>query len=220
MRDHVMNNILNMITPFTREKIHQLTLYHFRLLNKHESNFITLLDIFTKEDNISKVNQLTFETQLKSLEFLHTHNLINNDKITPLGLAVILSHKLHISIFSIFILSKLYYCQMTIKKDMFFPNPVLEQWFESFPSLSRIRRNVYDMKQKGILDSNLRYRLTRINLYKLDELRKYDKYLKAINQYVGDVSIKIDNLISADPHVTSFRNKNLEMFAKTTMNFV
>ena len=214
MKDHVRDNILNMITPFTREKIHQLTLYHFRLLDKHESNFLTLLDIFTKEDNISKVNRLTFETlpNLKSLEFLQRHDLMNDNKITPLGLTVVLSHKLHISIFSVFILSQLYHYQMLIKKNMVYPYLTLEQWFESFPSVSTVCRNVYDMKQKGILDNNLRYRLARINIDKLDDLKRYDKYLQQISQYVNDVSIKIDNLISSDPQVINHRNKNSKLF--------
>ena len=113
----------------------------------------------------------------------------------------------------------MYNIQATVRKDFFIPYPMLEQRFESFPSVNIIRKNISDMKQKGILNNNLRYRLAGINLDKLDELRKYDKYLQVISQYVDDVSIKIDNLISADTHVISFRNKNLEMYAKTGMNF-
>jgi len=85
-----------------------------------------------------------------------TRNLITKGhKITTLGITVVLSHKLSISIFSVFILSRLYNTQMTIRDDMVFPHPILEQWFESFPSVNNIRRNIYDMKQKGILDNNL-----------------------------------------------------------------
>jgi len=216
-------NIRDMITPFTSEKINQLTLSNFRLCDNIGNNFTILMDIFSnKEYGISNYNRLKFEikSKRKSLEFLINRNLITKDhKITTLGIVVILSHKLDISIFSVFILSKLYNAQMTIRKDMFIPYPILEQWFESFPPVNHIRINISDMTQKGILDNNLRYRLAGINITKLDELRKYDKYLKAINQYVDDVSIKIDKLISADPQVINHRNKNLELFAKSGMNF-
>lgn len=204
------------LISLTKQKIKELTLCHFRLLDNTESNFVVLSDIFTKEESISKCKRLTFETQPKTkcLEFLQRHNLItDNYRITALGFVVILSHKLGISVFSIFILSKLYNAQITIKNDMFFPYPILDQWFESFPSVNHIRNNISNMKQKQILDNNLRYRLARINLDKLNDLKKYDKYLKIISQYVDDVSIKIDNLISADPQVIKHREKNSKLFA-------
>ncbi len=208
------------ITSSTKQKINQLTLHHFRLLDKPESNFVILSNIFTKKDHVSNFNRLKFETQLKSksLEFLQRYNLINNDKITTLGLVVILSHKLGISIFSVFILSRLYYCQITTNNDMVFPYPTLERWFESFPSVDHIRINISDMKQKRILDNNLRYRLTRINIHTLNELKKYDKHLKVISQYVDDTSEKIDDLISTDPLVIKQRSQNLKLLAR--MNFV
>ncbi len=209
------------ITSSTRKKINQLTLYNFRLLNKTESNFITLMNIFTKEVSVSKCNRLHFETLSKRecLEFLIERNLITqNHKLTTLGLVVILSHKLDISIFSIFILSRLYYCQITTNNDMFFPYPTLERWFESFPSVDHIRNNINDMKQKRILDNDLRYRLARININTLNELKRYDKHLKVISQYVDYTSEKIDNLISADQLVIKQRTQNLKLF--TGMNFV
>ena len=100
---------------------------------------------------------------------------------------------------------------------MVFPYPILVQWFESFPSVSHIRKNINDMKQKRILDNNLRYRLTRINNDKLNYLKKYDKHLKAISQYVDYTSEKIDNLISADSLVIKQRSQNLKLLAG--MNF-
>jgi len=139
------------ITSSTRKKINQLTLYYFRLLNKRESGFAILYNIFTKEDHISDNNWLLFENHIKRnrLKLLVKRNLITNDyKITTLGITVILSHKLHLSIFSVFILSKLYNAQITIRNDMVFPYPILEQWFESFPSIHHIRINLFDMRQK------------------------------------------------------------------------
>jgi len=154
----------------------------------------------------------------KDLKFLINKNLITKDyKITSLGLIVILSHKLNISIFSVFILSRLYYLQTTIRNDIFFPQPTLERIFESFPSVNHIRNNICDMKQKRIFDNNLRYRLIRINNNKLNELGKYDKYLQQISQYVDDVSEKIDDLISADTLVIKQRTQNLKLLAG--MNF-
>jgi len=216
MKDHVRDNILNIITSSTRKKINQLTLFHFKFMTKTGDRFLTLIDIFTKEDDSLNYNRLKFRLWPKrnSLEFLIDKNLItSNYKITTLGIVVILSHKLGISIFSVFILSRLYYCQITTSNDMFFPYPTLERWFESFPSVNHIRINISDMKQKRILDNNLRYRLARINIDKLNELGKYNKYLKAISQYVDDTSEKIDDLISADPLVISNRTKNLKLFA-------
>jgi len=209
------------LIPSTRQKINQLTLFHGRLCYNIGNNFVILMDIFSnKEYGISNHNRLGFEinSKRKCLEFLIERNLITKDhKITTLGLTVILSHKLCISIFSVFILSRLYNAQMTIRNDMVFPYPILVQWFESFPSVSHIRKNINDMKQKQILDNNLRYRLTRINSDKLNELKKYDKYLKAISQYVDDTSEKIDELISADPLVIKQRTQNLKLLS--VMNF-
>jgi len=209
------------LMPSTRQKINQLTLFHGRLCHDIGNNFAILIDIFSnKEYKISNHNRLGFEikSKRKSLEFLIERNLITQDhKLTTLGLVVILSHKLEISVFSVFILSRLYNAQMTIRNDMVFPYPILVQWFESFPSVNHIRKNINDMKQKQILDSNLRYRLTRINSDKLNYLKKYDKHLKAISQYVDDVSEEIDNLISADPLVIKQRTQNLKLLAR--MNF-
>ena len=202
----------------TRQKIKQLTLYHFKLWNKTGDEFVILMDIFTKEEFILNPNRLGFKNYSKrnDLKFLMERNLITKDhKITTLGLTVILSHKLHLSIFSVFILSKLYNAQITIRNDMVFPHPILVQWFESFPHIGHIRRNIYDMKQKGILDNDLRYRLARININKLIELKKYDKHLKAISQYVDETSEKIDNLISVDPLVIKQRTQNLKLLAGT-----
>jgi len=209
------------ITSFTREKINDLTLYHFKLWNKNGNNFSILNDIFTKEDNILKCNRLHFKTlsKRKDFEFLVNKNLITNShKITVLGLVVILSHKLNIPIFSVFILSKLYHWQTTIRNDIFFPQPTLERIFESFPSVNNIRNNICDMKQKQILGNNLRYRLVRININTLNELKKYDRYLQQISRYVDDTSEKIDDLISADPLIIKQRNQNLKSLAG--MNFV
>ena len=167
-------------------------------------------------DIMSKPNQIGFEihTKTKCLEFLTKKNLMtNNNKITALGLIVILSYKLNISIFSVFILSKLYHWQTTIRKDIAFPLLTLEKSLELFPSASVICRNVYDMKQKQILDDNLRYRLVRINIEKLTELKKYDKHLQQISQYVEDVSEKIEDLISADQSVIKQRTQNLKLLA-------
>ena len=214
-----MSGIIQMnqnITSSTRQKINQLTLYHFKLWNKTGDIFLTLLDIFLKEDIILKCNRLHFKTLSKRecSEFLIERSLITqNHKLTTLGFVVILSHKLDISIFSVFILSKLYNSQITIRNDMVFPHPILVQWFESFPHISHIRRNIYDMKQKGILDNDLRYRLARINIHTLNELKKYDKPLKAISQYVDDTSEKIDELISADPLVIKQRSQNLKLLS-------
>ncbi len=208
------------ITSSTRQKINQLTLYYFRLLNKTASSFAILYNIFTKEDYISDNCQLFFENQIKRnrLKLLVKRNLITKDrKITILGITVILSHKLHISILSVFILSKLYNAQITIRNDMAFPYPMLEQWFESFPSVEHIRINLFDMRQNGILDNNLRRSLVRININKLNELKKYDTYLKAISQYVDYTSEKIDDLISADPLVIKQRTQNSKLLAG--MNF-
>ena len=205
----------------TRQKINQLTLFHGRLCHDIGNNFAILLYIFSnKEYVISNPNRLGFEidSKKKDLEFLMERNLITKDcKITTLGITVILSHKLHISILSVFILSKLYNAQITIRNDMVFPYPILVQWFESFPSVEHIRVNLSDMRQNGILDNNSRHSLVRININKLIELKKYDKHLKAISQYVDDTSEKIDDLISADSTVISHRNKNLKLLAG--MNF-
>ena len=209
------------LMPSTRQKINQLTLFHFKLWNKTGDDFLILMNIFTKEEHILNHNQLGFKnhSKRKCLEFLMERNLITKDyKITSLGLTVILSHKLCISIFSVFILSKLYNAQMTIRNNMVFPYPILVQWFESFPSVIHIRKNINDMKQKRILDNNLRYRLTRINIHTLNELKKYDKHLKAISQYVDNTSEKIDDLISADSLVIKQRIQNLKLLAR--MNFV
>ncbi len=208
------------ITLSTRKKINQLTLFCFRLLNKPENGFVVLYNIFTKEDHISNNNQLLFENCIKRnyLKLLVERNLITkNHKITTLGMTVILSHKLHISIFSVFILSKLYDAQITIRNDMVLPYPMLVQWFESFPSVKHMRVNLCYMRQKGILDNNSRRRLVRININKLIELKKYDKHLKAISQYVDDTLEKIDELISADSLVIKQRSQNLKLLAG--MNF-
>ena len=231
------------ITSSTKQKIKELTLHHFRLCDGIGDNFVVLTDIFSKKessvmskpnqigfeinqnnelDTMSKPNQIGFEihSETKYLEFLIKKNLItNNHKITALGLTVILSHKLNISIFSVFILSRLYYCQTTTRNDMFLPYPTLERWFESFPSVNHIRINISKMKQKRILDNNLRYRLARINIDKLNDLKKYDTHLLAISQYVDNTSEKIDNLISADPQIIIHRNKNLKLFAKSGISF-
>ena len=204
------------ITSSTRQKINQLTLFYFRLLNKAESSFVILYNIFTKEDYISNNSQLLFENQIKRnrLKLLVKSNLITKDyKITILGITVILAHKLSISVLSVFILSKLYNAQTTIRDDMVFPYPMLAQWFESFPSVEHIRINLFDMRQNGIIDNNLRHSLARININKLIELKKYDKHLKAISQYVDETSEKIDNLISADPLIIKQRNQNLKLLA-------
>ncbi len=208
------------ITLSTRKKINKLTLFCFRLLNNPESSFTILYDIFTKEDHISNYNQLKFENCIKRnrLKLLVERNLITKDyKITTLGITAILSHKLSISVFSVFILSKLYDAQITIRNDMVFPYPILEQWFESFPSVGFIRVNLSDMRQNGIIDNNSRHRLVKININKLNYLKKYDIYLKTISQYVDDTSEKIDELISADPLVIKQRTQNLKLF--TGMNF-
>jgi len=208
------------ITSSTRQKINQLTLFYFRLLNKTASSFAILYNIFTKEDYISNNSQLLFENCIKRnrLKLLVKRNLITKDyKITILGLVVILAHKLSISVLSVFILSKLYDAQITIRNDMVFPYPMLVQWFESFPSVEHIRINLFDMRQNGIIDNNLRHSLARININKLIELKKYDKHLKAISQYVDETSEKIDDLISADPLVIKQRNQNLKLLAG--MNF-
>jgi len=210
------------LTIHTSQKIKELTLHHFRLCDGIGYNFVMLMDIFSnkKQSNMSKPNQIGFEInpKTKCLEFLVKKNLITNShKIIDRGMAVILSHKLDISIFSVFILSKLYHWQTTINKDMVFPLLTLERTFELFPSVSILCRNVYDMKQKQILDNNLRYRLARINTHTLNELKKYDKHLKAISQYVDDTSEKIDELISADSLVIKQRSQNLKLLA---MNFV
>ncbi len=204
------------ITSSTRKKINKLTLFRFRLLNRPESIFAILCDIFTKEDHISNYNQLKFENCIKrnSLKFLVKMNLITKDyKITPLGMTVILSCKLHISIFSVFILSKLYNAQITIRNDMVIPYPILVQWFGSFPSVKHMRVNLCNMRQDGILDNNSRRRLVRININKLIELKKYDTHLKAISQYVDDVSEKIDELISVDPLIIKQKSQNLKLLA-------
>jgi len=208
------------ITLSTRKKINQLTLFYFRLLNKPEGSFAILYNIFTKEDYISDNCQLFFENQIKRnrLKLLAKSNLITKDyKITTLGITVILSHKLSISILSVFILSKLYNAQTTIRDDMAFPYPILVQWFESFPSVEHIRVNLSDMRQNGIIDNNSQYSLVRININKLIELKKYDKHLKVISQYVDETSEKIDDLISADPLVIKQRTQNLKLLAG--MNF-
>ena len=209
------------ITSSTKQKINELTLCHFRLCSNIGNNFAILMDMFSnkEQDVSSNPNQIGFEihSKTKCLEFLQRHNLIIDNKITALGLTVILSHKLNITILSVFILSQLYHYQTTIDKDMAYPYPTLAQWLESFSSASTICRNVYDMKQKLILDNNLRYRLARINIDKLNYLRKYDKYLQEISQYVDDVSEKIDDLISADPLVIKQRTQNLKLLAG--MNF-
>jgi len=96
---------------------------------------------------------------------------------------------------------------------MAYPYPTLVQWLESFSSASTICRNVYDIKQKQILDNNLRYRLTRININTLNELKKYDKHLQEISQYIDDTSEKINNLISTDPLVIKQRTQNLKLLA-------
>jgi len=119
MKDHLRDNILNIITSSTRKKINQLTLSNFRLCDNIGNNFAILMDIFSNKETyeISNYNRLKFEINSKrnSLEFLIDKNLItSNYKITTLGIVVILSHKLGISIFSVFILSRLYYCQITI----------------------------------------------------------------------------------------------------------
>jgi len=57
----------------------------------------------------------------------------------------------------------------------------------------------------------------RININKLNELKKYDKHLKAISQYVDYTSEKIDDLISADPLVIKQRTQNSKLLAG--MNF-
>jgi len=210
------------ITPSTKQKINELTLYHFRLCSNIGNNFEILMDIFSnkEQDVSSNPNQIGFEihSKTKCLKFLQRHNLItSNNKITALGLTIILSYKLNISIFSVFILSQLYHYQTTIDKDMAYPYPTLVQWLESFSSASTICRNIYDMKQKRILDNNLRYRLARININTLNELKKYDKYLQEISQYVDDASEKIDDLISSDPLVIKQRTQNLKLLAG--MNF-
>ena len=208
------------ITLSTRQKINQLTLYYFRLLNKRACSFVILYNIFTKEGYISDNTQLLSENCIKRnrLKLLAKSNLITKDyKITILGIVVILSHKLSISVFSVFILSKLYNAQITIRNDMVFPNPILEQWFESFPSVDNIRINLFNMRKNGTLDNNLRHSLARININTLNYLKKYDTYLKAISQYVDDVSEKIDELISADPLIIKQRTQNLKLF--TGMNF-
>jgi len=209
------------LTTPTKEKIVELTLYHFKLWSKTGDSFLTLMDIFSeKEPTILKPNQIGFKnySKAKCLEFLAKKNLITNSHmITVLGMAVILSHKLNISIFSVFILSKLHHWQTTINKDMAFPLLTLERTFELFPSVSILCRNIYDMKQKQVLDNNLRYRLARINIHTLNDLKKYDNYLKAISQYVDDTSEKIDALISADSLVIKQRTQNLKLLAG--MNF-
>jgi len=208
------------ITLSTRQKINHLTLFCFRLLNNPECSFTILYNIFTKEDHISNYNQMKFENSIKinRLKFLVERSLITKDyKITTLGITVILSHKLSIPVFSVFILSKLYNAQITIRNDMVFPYPILEQWFESFPSVGHIRTNLSDMRQNGIIDNNSRHRLVRININKLIELKKYDKHLKVISQYVDDISEKIDELISADPLIIKQRTQNLKLLSG--MNF-
>jgi len=225
------------LMPSTRQKINELTLCHFKLWNKTGDRFLTLMDIFSnkesavvlnpnqigfknntnkEQDTVLNPNQIGFKnnTKRQCLEFLAEKNLITKGhKITALGLTVILSHKLGITILSVFILSKLYHCQMTIRKDMAFPYPTLVCWLELFSSANTICRNVYDMKQKQILDNNLRYRLARINIDKLDEFKKYDRYFQQINQYVDGASEKIDDLISADTSVIKQRTQNLKLFA-------
>ncbi len=66
------------ITLSTRQKINQLILFNFRLLNRPESIFAILYNIFAKEDHISNYNQMKFESCIKrnSLKFLVKMNLI------------------------------------------------------------------------------------------------------------------------------------------------
>ncbi len=225
------------LTIPTRQKIKDLTLHHFRLCDGVGDNFAILMDIFSNKEpstmskpnqigfeikpnkeqsTMSKPNQIGFEikSKTKCLKFLTEKNLIIKDnKITALGISVILSHKLGIPIFSVFILSKLYCWQTTINKEMVFPLLTLYRTFELFPSVSILCRNVYSMKQKQILDNNLRYRIVRININTLNDYKKYDKYFQQISQYVDDTSEKIENLITVDPLVTNLRDRNLKLFA-------
>ncbi len=206
------------LTAPTRQKIKELTLHHFRLCDGIGDNFGILMDIFSKKEStaMSKPNQIGFKnnSRTKCLKFLTEKNLITKDnKITALGISVILSHKLCIPIFSVFILSKLYCWQTTINKEMAFPLLTLERTFELFPSVSILCRNVYSMKQKQILDDNLRHRIVRISISTLNDYKKYDKYFQQVSQYVDNASEKIEELITVDPLVTNLRDRNLKLFA-------
>jgi len=80
------------------------------------------MDIFSNKEPTAVLNpnQIGFKNSSKRqcLEFLAEKNLITKGyKITALGLAVILSYKLNITILSVFILSQLYHYQMKIRKD-------------------------------------------------------------------------------------------------------
>lgn len=191
------------ITQDTRQRIRELTLFHFRLENT-SMNFKTL-------ENIFNGHMCYHETD--STSFLHDRKLLTKDNgITHLGVAFVLSNKLNITVLSVFVLSRLYYCQMTINEKMVIPRPTLMTFFDSFTNDETIRKLVRVMKHKKLLDSQLSRQLIRINTKSLVVLKKYNDYFFTINNYLVEINEKIDELLLNDKFLIKKRTDNAKLW--------
>lgn len=196
------------ITESTRKQIRKSYMLNFRL-HSHTLRFQALDKIF---------NNKKHSVEPPILEFLKDRSLIDEyNHITPLGITVVLSHKLDINIKSVFVLAELYHHQSVGNETLVIPVPLLLRHFE-FQNIGHIKRQINYLKEKQILDNleahQLRISIECFNIFK----KNYHSYFLQIKEYLDTTNQHISTIVENDLLVVKNREKRMRLVIDASRN--